>query len=284
MGKLVEILKLTRIEHSLLLLVAVVSAELIAGWHIGPLKLALSLITPVFISMAAFAINDYFDIKVDKLNHRTRPLVTGTIKPGEAINITIASLIIGVGASAFINPGSFAIAAIFGLLALLYSYKLKEKLFWGNAYIAFSMAIPFIYGSYVAGNAVRLNILLVAIMIFLSGLAREIHGTIRDYSGDVLIRNAHTIPKKVGIKASAYLAAILYASAILLSIYLFAAVPPFRLNVAYGLFVFFTDAMLVYVSLIYFSRHASRYYDLARNLSLFAMGLALVAILLSPLI
>ncbi|MDE1865009.1 MAG: UbiA family prenyltransferase, partial [Candidatus Micrarchaeota archaeon] len=112
MGKLGAILRLTRIEHSIMLVIAVLAAELIANHGMLPSAptLAFSLITPIFISMGAFAINDYFDIKVDRANRKVRPLVIGELKPAEALYISVATILIGIASSYFINIYCFAIA------------------------------------------------------------------------------------------------------------------------------------------------------------------------------
>lgn len=284
MSKLGAILRLTRIEHSLMLAIAVVAAELIAGGIPPLLIFILSLIAPVFISMGAFAINDYFDVTVDKANRKRRPLVTGELTRCDALAVTYACLTVGVAASIFINAYAFAIAVIFSGLALLYSYRLKELFFWGNAYIAFSMAIPFIFGSYVESNGIGTAVILVSVMIFFSGLAREIHGTIRDMKGDTRIRNVRSFANAFGRGGSALLSLVFYAVAIMLSIYLFAAMAPFAHNLTYLALILVTDAILVYLGVGYIFRKGARFYSVARNLSLAAMALALVAILVSQLI
>ena len=144
---------------------------------------------------------------------------------------------------------AFSIALVFALLAALYAYRLKEMLLVGNAYVALSMAIPFIYGSYVESGAPAPAMLPVCAMVFLSGLAREIHGTIRDYSGDVKMRNARTLPKAIGICAASASALALYVLAIATSAYLFTYVAPFRANLAYGAPVLLSDALLLYVGM-----------------------------------
>jgi len=284
-GKLAAIMKLTRIEHSIMLVIAVIAAELITGSLPSLFILAMSLITPIFISMSSFAINDYFDIEVDRLNNKTkRPLVNGSLKPRDAVIIAIVCLIIGIGASLLINWYCFAIALVFGSLAMLYSYKLKEKLFWGNAYIAFSMAIPFIFGNYVISYNLRFSIILISLIIFLSGLAREIHGTIRDLKGDTKARNANTIPKVIGVKASALASLVLYVIAIIISLYLFFALEPFEYSITYIVLITVTDIMLLYVGLKYVYVHTDAFYKSTRNISLVAMSIALIAFLLTPLI
>ncbi len=229
-NKVKAVLKLTRIEHSLMLVVAVLAGELIAGGLPGLPVLVLSLITPIFISMAAFAINDYFDMEVDRVNRKERPLVRGELSTSAALYVAAASLLIGMFASILINADAFIIALIFGVLAFLYSYRLKGVVLLGNAYIAFSMAIPFIFGNYVVGKGIGIGIGLVAGMVFVSGLAREIHGTVRDVRGDSKARGLKTLPQLIGTGASSALALLLYLFAILISIYLFIAVRPFRHN------------------------------------------------------
>ncbi len=268
-----------------MLVIAVVAAELITGHLPNLFVFSMSLITPIFISMSSFAINDYFDIEVDKLNRKfKRPLVNGSLNPRDAIIVTVVCLAIGIAASALINGYCFAIALIFGSLAMLYSYKLKEMLFWGNAYVAFSMAIPFIFGNYAVSYNLRFDIILISLIIFLSGLAREIHGTIRDLKGDTKARKANTLPKAIGANASAFISLVLYTAAILISIYLFFAMEPFKFSITYLTLIIVTDTLLLYVGVMYLYIHNEKFYRSTRNISLVAMGIALIAFLVTPLL
>lgn len=282
MVKLGAILRLTRFEHSLMLIVAVVAAELLSGGiPQAPIAL-LSIVTPVFLSMSAFAVNDYFDIKVDRENGKKRPLVTGELKPSDALNITIITMAIGLIGGLFINWYCFAIALIFGAISLLYSYRLKEIPLLGNAYVALSMAIPFIFGDYVVSRTLLPVIVLVFFLVFVSGLGREIDGTIRDFRGDRK-RKALTLPMLFGIRPSAYLGFFLYVAAIEISIHLYLAVAPFMGNLVYGVPILVSDAMLLYSGVV-FTAMQSKSYGLVRNVSLAAMGLALVGILISSVV
>ncbi len=282
--KLKSILKLTRAEHSFMLIIAVLAGELIVYKNNFPGYIAIiaSLITPIFISMASFAINDYFDVEVDKENNKKNaPLVSGELTKKEALWITAITLFIGIFASIFINYYAFIIAVIFGVLAMLYSYKLKEVLLIGNIYIAFSMAIPFIYGNFVMTDKFSLPILIVSSMVFLSGLAREIHGTIRDLKGDIK-RKVSSLPKIIGIEASAVIAAVLYIIAVVISFYLFVFELKFHSFIYLG-FIIITDLIILYVSIGYLTKKNAKFYKLSRNLSLLALAIALFGILLAPL-
>jgi len=286
MSRLSAILKLTRIEHSIMLVAAVIAAELLVVGLPSPGLLVLSIISPVFVSMGAFAINDFFDMKVDRLNHKDRPLVTGDLRPVNALYITAACFVIGVGASFFINIYAFWIAFVFALLAFLYSMRLKEILLVGNVYIALTMVIPFIFGNYVVSTSLSGTVLVLCAMVFLSGMAREIHGTIRDYSGDVKVRNARTLPRVIGIRRAAWVALLFYLAAIAVSAYLFLYVPPFVLNLVFGAIIFVSDLLFLYVGLgyLYKKRKMQEFYDGSRNVSLLAMGLALISIILTVLV
>lgn len=284
MNRLTAIAKLTRIEHSLLLIIAVVAAELISGGIPQPTILALSLITPFFVSMGAFAINDYFDVETDKANKRMdRPIVSGAISRADAYLVSIVCFVIGIGASAFISAYAFAIALVFALLAYIYADRLKDVLLLGNVYIAFSMVIPFIFGNIVVSNYLSVNIILISFIVFSSGLAREIHGMIRDRSGDIKIRGARNLIRYVGVGKSAALALILYVEAIGIGIFLFFYDFPFKYNLVYFLLVTIANLIFAYVAFGYMSKDNRKFFDLSRNLSLAGMGVALIAFLIAPI-
>ncbi len=295
-NKIKQILKLTRIEHSLILIIAVISGEIIVLKHLPDFYLLiLSLITPVFISMSAFAINDYFDVKTDRENKIDRPIVTGAIKKTNALLISLICLFIGIFSSFFINMNAFAIAIFFGLISILYSYKLKDVFLIGNIFIGISMAIPFIFGNYVVSNNISISIVFISILILFAGVAREIHGMIRDYKGDNKIRKTKNIVKYIGIKNSALLSFCLYLIAIFISIYLFLFNQQFKFNIFYLIPILIADFLLIYINVIYLEigfkaktkiniKNIKKFYNVSRNLSLIAMTIALIGFIIASLI
>jgi 4-hydroxybenzoate polyprenyltransferase len=279
-------MRLTRIEHSAMLVVAVLAAELIAG-GLPPFGiLLLSLVSPIFISMGAFAINDYFDVEADRANSRMdRPIVRGAVSRNGALSIALACTIIGVGASLFINANAFAIALAFGALSFLYSYRLKDMLLWGNAYVALSMVIPFVYGSYISSAAVSANIALICLVIFFAGLGREVQGAIRDYEGDSKARRVRNIVHRLGLRRSSYLVVALYAFAVIINLSMLFFSLPFLRNLVYAAMIIPADAVLLgasFMGMTYYD--SSRFLRRARNLTLGAMTLALFAYLLAALL
>jgi geranylgeranylglycerol-phosphate geranylgeranyltransferase len=285
MNKIVAVAKLTRIEHSLMLVVAVLAAELIVGGLPGTTVLLLSLITPILISMGAFAINDYFDVGADKANGRMdRPIVSGAITKRGAYYIAMFCLVVGSLASLFINMYAFIIAIVFAVLSYLYSYKLKDTLLLGNAIVAFSMVIPFIYGNFVVSNLINMNIVLISLVVFLSGLAREVHGMVRDRVGDLAARKSRNLVYSIGAKNSSLFALTLYVEGIAVSIFMFFYAWPFKYNLVYIVPITVVNLVFLYISYGYIAKGTRKFFGLSRNLSLAAMAVALLTYLLSAIV
>ena len=223
MGVFSAYMRLFRIEHALLLAVAVLLGELLSGALPALPMLLCSLAVPVFIEMGSFALNDYFDVKTDKANKRNdRPLVSGEISPAHALPAAGACYALGVAAALPLPPAALCIALLFAILSVAYNFKLKELPLVGNIYIAASMAIPFLFGSLVASPILPPWILAIALVAFVAGLGREIIKSAEDMEGDVLHRSARTLPVVIGRKNALLCASALYAALIPLSLSPFA--------------------------------------------------------------
>ena len=216
-------LRLFRIEHALLLAVAVLIGELLSGALPALPLLLCSLAVPVFIEMGSFALNDYFDVKTDKANKRhDRPIAAGEISPSRALLAAAACYIIGIAAALPLPAAALYITLLFAFLSIAYNFKLKELPLVGNIYIAASMAIPFLFGSLVVAPEIYARIWAIALVAFVAGLGREIIKSAEDMEGDVLHRNARTLPVVIGRKNSLLLSALLYAVLVPLSLTPFA--------------------------------------------------------------
>ncbi len=246
-----------------------------------------SLLSPALISAGSFAINDYFDVEADRSNKRTdRPLVSGALKRKSALWIAAFCLAVGPLISLYINMTVFIIAVLFSVLAYLYSERLKDMLLVGNIYVAFTYAIPFIYGNFVVAAALSVNILLISLSIFLIGLAREIYGMIRDKEGDIAARKTKNLISCIGERRSAEFGLILTVEGIIISMYLFIYQTPFKFNLAFMLPITLANLLIFYIGVGHISHANSgsrKWFDRARNLSFVGMGIALLAYLLTGL-
>lgn len=276
--------RLTRLEHAIMLCMGVLIGEIIAlGQLPDPQYILLTFFPPFLIEIAAFAINDLFDVEADTVNKRyDRPLVTGDAKLGEALLISIAGFIIGVVAALLISIPAFVVALLFGAFAFLYSYKLKDMPLVGNLYIAMTMAIPFIFGSIAVLKPLSPTILILALIAFVAGLGREILGTVRDMEGDAAARKSRTLPMIVGKQLALLIAAVLLIFAVILSVIPFSYLPAYRGDYNYLVPAVVADVLLLYVAARAIGV-SEAFLSQARLITLAALGLGLIAFLLGAI-
>jgi len=223
MRKLDAYRRLFRIEHAIMLAAAVLFAEVLAARFLQlplpPLEIVLlSLAVPVFIEMGSFALNDYLDAKADAANRRQdRPLVSGEIKKEHALAASAACYLLGFASAAPLPAFAFFIAVFFALFSMLYNLKLKDIALLGNAYIAASMAVPFVFGNMVVSDTPLPPLLAVADVAFAAGLGREIIKSVEDIKGDVEQRGSRTLPALVGKSNALFGAQACYGIVALLS-------------------------------------------------------------------
>ena len=271
--------RLFRIEHALMLVVAVLLAEILAarqwGFVLKPMVVFYSLLVPLFIEMGSFALNDWFDVESDRENNRgDRPLVSGEIGKDAALASSVVCYVLGIASAAALPPLAFQIALLFAILSILYNWKLKDLPLLGNAYIGASMAIPFIFGAVVAAGEVSAQLLAISSVAFVAGLGREIVKSSEDVEGDVLHRKAKTLPALIGKKNSCLLAALLY----------FLLVPLSFLPFAYGLkpnvlslgLVIVTAAAFAAMGVSVLKSQSKENLESARKASLAALGVGLL--------
>lgn len=278
--------KLTRLEHSAMLAVAVVIGGAIALGRLPEAHtLILSIIPPMLVGAASFAVNDYFDLKSDRINKRfDRPLVSGEVKPQTALILSLLLFLAGIAISAFLNASSFLLTLIFSVLAFLYSFKLKDVVLVGNFYIASTMAIPFLYGSFAVADKLPDGVLLLSAIAFVSGLAREVMGTARDIAGDRKGRGSKTLPMLIGVRNSLILSSLLYIVSILLSAIPYLYIKPYAGNILYAVPTLINDAMLAYIAAFSLKETSAGFMKSSRDISLAAMSIALVGFLIALLV
>ncbi len=281
MGILKEVAKLTRIEHAVMLAVAVLIAEsiVLGGLPEFSLVILLSLAVPVFSEVAAFSLNDYMDIDADRANKRTgRPLVAGTLSPSFALWLAVVGFLVSTAAAFLINIYAFVVVVLFNLLAVAYNVSLKVKPVVGNFYIATTMAVPFIFGNVVLAPELHPLNLTLAGLAFISGFAREILKSVEDIKGDVAARGAKTLPVIIGKRRATLVAVALYAVFIPLTFLPFVLM---EIGIVSVLLVAAADTMMVHVCLGLLGE--SQDYRQARKLSLAALAVGLAGFMLAVL-
>jgi geranylgeranylglycerol-phosphate geranylgeranyltransferase len=274
-------LRLIRPPNSLMIGLAVWVGEAVASSRL-PLDAAtiFGYLTGFFITAYSMVINDIFDIEVDRANQSSRPLATGSVSVNRARVFAVLLLLVGLLFSLFTGLGTFAIAAAFASLSAIYNWKLKESGLPGNAAVALSMTIPFIYGGLLVGRVFDPILDAMALTAFFAGVGREVVKGITDVEGDAL-RNVKTVARTNGPKAASMLGGLLFILAVVTSL-----VPVIlgAVGTVYKLVIGATDILFLALAVL-IARDCSR--SSARRVktgALFGMFLGLVGFILQGLL
>ena len=100
-----------RLEHGVMLFIAVLIGSIIAQKMLYDFtgfppvdKLILTFLTVLFLEASTFALNDYYDLEIDKKNKRLdRPLVRGDIAPKTALYLFFVLFPLGILSSFFVE-------------------------------------------------------------------------------------------------------------------------------------------------------------------------------------
>ena len=291
MKEIKAVWELMRLEHGVMIAIAILIGSLIAleGQAFPPVdKFLLTFFTALFLEASTFALNDYFDLEIDKKNKRMdRPLVRGDLSPESALLLFFIFFPLGLFCSFFVNWTCFFIALITALFAILYDVYLKKIKLIGNFYIAYVMAIPFIFGgaAVTSGNflfsEINSAIYIIALIAFLTGSGREIMKDVMDFIGDSAA-GVKSFPRYIGERASNVIAALFFIFAIGLSFlpFFMKGFEIYFLNYTYLFFVFITDTMLLSTSIQLILKKKPEL-KVLRKFSLFAILIGLLAFLVA---
>lgn len=206
--------------------------------------LAVSLIV-FLVTGAGNAINDYFDVNIDRINKPQRPIPSGRIDKSSVLIFSLLLFIIGTAVAFSINIVCGLIALFNSLLLLFYALILKRTILLGNLSIGYLTGSTFLFGGSVFYEKNGINaVLILFLLATLATVAREIVKDIEDMEGDML-DGAKTLPIVIGAKNSAIIASLIGLFAVIAS-----PLPYFQslLNVYYIIVVLFADLIFIYAS------------------------------------
>jgi len=172
--------------------------------------------TGFLLCAAAMAINDYYDRKIDAVNEPMRPIPSGLIGANVALVFVLLLTVVGLVFAFLTSLLCLFVAIASWIITVSYVTVGKRSGLPGNFLVSACVAIPFIYGSMVVTDAVQLNVLLFALMAFLSNTGREITKGIVDIKGD-REQGIKTLAVRYGDKKAAVAAAVFYLSAVALT-------------------------------------------------------------------
>ncbi len=174
-----------------------------AAWH----KLLLACLSGALVTAGANAINDFFDLEIDRINKPFRPLPGGALQPGDARFFATGAFVLAVIAAGFISRVAVVITLTSAILLYWYSARLKRTVVWGNLTVAFVTGLAFIYGGVAVGRFEAA--LIPAAFAFFMHFGREIIKDLEDVAGD-RANGARTLPVVHGLRPAQWLVTFLF--------------------------------------------------------------------------
>jgi len=242
--------------------------RLFSGFIVGFTFCAVSMVT-----------NDIYDLDIDRANRLDRPLVSGRASVKGAYRLAWILGLTGLLTSAVTGIYTFALALFSLLVGVYYNAKGKKMGLPGNLMVAYNIGIPILYGALVVERFTA-TIAVYWLMVFLTGLGREIVKDIADVEGDK-VKGVKSLAITRGARFSSRFAILLYLTAIALS--------PLPLviggvnTLGYGIPVALTDALLIYSIMVVYKNPSRENALRHKKIVLAAMFTGLVGFLLGSL-
>ena len=206
--------KLIRVENLLIIAITqicmkyLVFAPLNEYSKFTPTLFTISLLSTILIAAAGYIINDYFDVKTDKINRPETVVIDVMIKRRWAMILHIVFNAIGLLLGFYLALKCHSLKLLtFQILSILllwfYSTHFKKQLLVGNIVVSLLTAtvplMPMVYDYYLIGEIEPivtfiigdfLKTLVIIILgysafAFLTSFAREVIKDMEDYKGDI---------------------------------------------------------------------------------------------------
>ena len=210
--------------------------------------LTLLIVSVVGIAAGGYVINDYFDVKIDRINRPDNLVVTRIISRDAAMNIFYGLTAIGVIAGTVVAWWAHSWTLLFTYVVIpgllwFYSASYKRMFLVGNLVVAFASAIvPLLvaianadYLHHLYQNALAYSPIVGELYVWTGGFAafaflltwvREIVKDIEDIEGDREME-CRTLPIVWGDKVAKIIATLLLMAIAILIVYMLFAVLPF---------------------------------------------------------
>lgn len=193
------------------------------------------------VTGAGNAINDYFDVEIDRINRPDRPIPSGDVSAHRVLVYSSLLFISGIALSLVTTLTCVVIAAANSLLLVGYAAFLKRTPGAGNIAISYLSASIFLFGGAYAGLQGLLMVVPVALITFFAMLAREVWKDVEDVEGD-LAAGADTLPIRIGVYPAICTGFLFLAGAVFASLFPFLWWGPYYLAS-----IAFVDLLILWV-------------------------------------
>ncbi len=207
MGKWVGFIRLARPVNVLIAVASIFLATFISK-RLDPMaNVILACLAGALVTAGANAINDYFDLEIDRINKPKRPLPSQQITPKQALVFAWGLFSLALMTSVMINFLTASICLFSVILLYFYSAIFKRVAFWGNWIVSMVTGLAFIFGSAAVGNW-KAGVF-PAVFAFFMHWGREIVKDMQDVKGDAA-QQAKTLPIIYGMDAAKRLASVVF--------------------------------------------------------------------------
>ena len=220
---------------------------------VSALQVGLGFLTGFFICAYSMAVNDVYDLEVDKVNRPDRAIPSGRVTPDEASRLSYGVLVAGLACSLLsLVPLAVVIAAAYAVLSWLYNSRALRSGLPGRRLVAAALAIPFIYGGAVSGGSIGGSLLLMmALTAFFSGVGREVVKAMADVEGDAR-RGVNSVARSRGLAVASGVGALFFVLAVLTS---WVPLVTGLADQLYTYGVLIPDAIFLYLAVAIVARH-----------------------------
>lgn len=271
--KLKALGELTRPVNCLIAFLSIAAASVLAAGGVEQwFQILIAALVGALVAGGANAINDYFDVEIDRINRPERPIPRGTVSKVEARLLWFILSFLGLSLNFLLTKGALAIAFLAVVSLFIYSMVLKKTVLTGNLVVALMTAMAFVYGGIVVGKPERS--IVPALFAFLVNFAREVVKDVEDVEGDAGNR-AVTLAVKYGPETSIMVASVVIVvligttmAAYVLGLY----------NTIYLVLVLVLDMILLYIVISMWTDHSPVHMRKMSNLLKLNMAIGLVAI------
>lgn len=203
--KIFAFIQLTRpLNGGITFLSVLVATVLVRGsWVFS--RVVLACLSAALVAGTGNALNDYFDLEIDRINKPSRPLPSGKAKPKEAVVLSIILFAIALGLAFLLGIPEVIIVSSAIVLLWAYAAVLKKEALIGNIIVSFLGGLAFVFGGIVVHA--RASCLIPALFAFLFHLGREIIKDVEDMKGDSAL-GIMTLPLKIGLRPALICAAV----------------------------------------------------------------------------
>jgi len=161
-------------------------------------NLLLAMIVPPLVLAGGNAINDYFDVDIDRVNRPHRPIPSGRISRRDAFQVYLILSSAGVCISLLLGFVQFMLALAFSVAWYAYGRWIKKTGLPGNLLVSAGVACTLIFGGVTAGSP-NLRLALYTLIAFSVNLMREIVKDVEDIPGDSTV-GLRTLPIRIGTR------------------------------------------------------------------------------------